>query len=95
MISRFYLVVNKNGTLRTTKTQPSLRWDEISIRMQLKLPSALFQRPFLSAEINVDEKDIATKVIEPEVINNIEKAIKEHTGNELKISIIDNSNEKG
>lgn len=90
MVSNFYLIVNKKGILRVTKTQPSLNWDEISISMCLQLPDKLFQKPFLSANIIVGDDKINPTVITPEIKNEISNAIKQHSGIEVKLNIVEN-----
>ncbi len=89
MKAPFFLIVNKKGGVRTTKTQPDLRWDEISIQMNLDLPDNLFRKPLLSASITVDEKKVTPAVISPEITNNIQESIKQHTGVEVKLIIVE------
>ena len=88
MKTPFYLVINNKGSVRTTKTQPGLNWNEISIKMNLELPDSLFKKPLLCANIKVDEEDVRPEVISPEVINNIQESIREHSGIEVRLEIV-------
>lgn len=88
MKTPFYLVVDKKGKVRACKTQPNLNWDEISIKMDLELPDSLFKKPLLSGNIVVKESDVTPTLITPEIKNNIQAAIKEHSGIEIKLNII-------
>ena len=93
MKAPFYLIVNKTGRVRTTKTQPALSWDEISIHMNLELPDSLFKKPLLTAEVKVKDADVQPTVITPDMKNNIEEAIKQHSGVQVKLTIV--TDEKG
>ena len=94
MKAPFYLIVNKKGSVRTTKTQPDLKWDEISIQMNLDLPDTLFKKPLLSASIVVNEKQVTPAVISPVIKNNIQDSIKQHSGVEVKLTIVDPAENK-
>jgi hypothetical protein len=83
----FFLIVNKKGSVRVNKTPPALGFDEISISLDLELPDSLFKKPLLSATIKVKESDVKPRVISPEIKNNIEEAIKQHSGVEVKLTI--------
>lgn len=87
MKTHFYLTVNSKGSVKTTKGKPSLNWDEVAISLRLELPDALFKKPALSASIQVSENDVQPKIISPEVIQNIQESILEHSGIELKLSV--------
>lgn len=91
MEAPFYLIVGRNGSTRTTKKQPDLRWDEISIKMNLEIPEAIFERPILTADIKVEDSDIAPREISPDIKNNIEEAIQEHIGIEVKLNIVNDN----
>lgn len=89
----FYLVVNERGSVRTVKNKPGLDWNEVAIKLDLKLPDALFEKPHLSASINVGDDAVNTPNIEADVVSNIEQSILEHTGVEVKLSIVNPENE--
>ena len=93
MIIDRWLVISKSGRCKITVGQPALDWDEISIRLNLSIPNELFKKPTLEAEIKIDEKSIQAPLIEPVVIDNIEKMIHEHTGIEVKLSILNKEQE--
>ena len=88
MRTQFYLIVNKNGSVRTTKKQPGLSWDEISVKLNLELPKELFERPMLSANIKVDSDQVSARDISPELSNNIQEAIKQHAGIDIKLQVV-------
>lgn len=94
MKAPFYLIVKKNGSTRTMKTKPDLKWDEISIHINLELPDNLFKKPTLSAEIKLSDKECPGFELTPEVRDNIKDAVKQHTGVELKITITPEENKK-
>jgi hypothetical protein len=81
-----FLIVNKKGSCRTTKTRPDLKWDEIAIQMNIELPDMLFKKPQLSANIIVPEKSVSQKEIDVEMTDNIKQAIETAAGMEVKIT---------
>lgn len=96
MTTNFYLIVNDRGTTRTvsTKYSPNLKGGEIAILMNMTLPSALFSRPQLSAEITVPESAILSTPLNADVKNNIKAAIEEVTGLTFDIKVLSKENEE-
>lgn len=80
LIVHRYLCVNGDGITRLVSEPPRLGPSEIAIRIQLKLPRALFTRPLLNAEIEIPAAAVTPTKIETEVVNGIAKAIKDATG---------------
>lgn len=85
----FYLIVNSNGTTKTTKNRPGLNWNEIAIKVKLEIPDMLFQKPQLHASIVVPESAASPKEVDVDVQDNIKNAIEAATGLEVRISIED------
>lgn len=87
MITKFFLVVNQNGTIKAVKTRPGLKWDEVSVAVTLQLPNVLFQKPQMNASIIVPETAISPVNIETDVADNIREAIETATGYQVKLTI--------
>lgn len=87
MITKFYLVVNSNGTAKVVKNQPGLNWNEVAIFVNLELPNQLFQKPQLSAQIKIADSQVAPTEIAVDMQNNIKEAIEQATGFEVRLSI--------
>jgi hypothetical protein len=77
-----------NG-FRVTKTKPSLRANEVAIKIELDVPDMLFQRPQLSAKIKVSEDRVSAPVIDATVIDNIQETIKQQHGIDLTIALVE------
>lgn len=84
----FYLVVNRNGTVKTYKNRPGLSWDEIAIRQNLTLPDALFQKPQLEATVIIPDEAALPTLIDAEVVVNVKEAIEQASGMEVRLSVI-------
>jgi hypothetical protein len=82
----FFLIVNENGTVKTVKNRPSLKYNEVSIAMTLELPWALFQKPQLTASIVVPSDRVAPFQIEADTMNNVREAIEVATGLNVRLS---------
>ncbi len=80
----FWLIIKQNGSVRTTKGRPDLKWDEVAIKIDIELPNDLFKRPTLSASINIDHHPKLE--IEAETINNVEEVLKRE-GINVKLKI--------
>lgn len=86
MVVKFFLVVNSNGTTRTCKTPPDLKYNEIAIGCNLSLPNALFQKPQLSASIIVPDAAVMSEPLAADVQQNVKEAIRQATGMEVRLS---------
>lgn len=86
MKQNFWLVVSKNGSVRTLKGKPTLAWDEIAIYVTMDIPVELFNRPTLSAEINIPDDKVPATHIDAETVNNLKEILKAE-GFLLKIHI--------
>ena len=83
-----WLIINKCGTVRTTKGKPGLDWDEIAIMLDINLPDALFSRPRLEAKIFIPEEAALKEPITAGVIDNVQEAIQTATGLTFSINVI-------
>ena len=68
----FYLILHKRNrwadpTVRITKGSPVLKKNEISIKMKVSVPSALFETPQLQAVVNLPDDRLAPEVFNLEV----------------------------
>jgi hypothetical protein len=77
------------NTPKTSKNKPSLGRDEIVMKLCLEVPSSLFSKPSLEAKICVPADQVSRKVITPEIQDNIKEAVKQSTGLDLNIKILE------
>ena len=49
---------------RVTKTKPSLKADELAVRIEVSIDDELFERPSLSASLTLDERHVQRSEIE-------------------------------
>ncbi len=87
----FYLVVNSGGSVKVYKNKPNLGWDEISIKQNLELPDALFQKPSLEATVIIPDDAAMPKTIDADVVADVHAAIKSATGLEVRLNVISES----
>lgn len=93
MIVNFYLIVNKNGAVRTVKTSPSLAFNEIAIQLSLNLPAQLFMKPKLTAEITIPPEAAAPEILPVEVVDNVRDAIQQATGLAVQLEVVNHAGE--
>lgn len=86
MQTNCYLVISDTGAIRTIKRRPALAWNEIAIELLVTLPDTLFQRPQLRAKVDLGE--LASVDIDAEVIDNIEAAILQTAGVEVRLEVV-------
>ncbi len=91
-----YLIVKKTGskynaryTVRVTKSTPALASNEIAMKVDIVLPDAVFDKPAFSAKIVVPEDAVSQPVITAEVIDNVQEIIKQNTGFEVKLTLVE------
>lgn len=82
-----YLVVNDRGTCKVTKNRPGLDWNEVCFELNLEIPNEMFKKPLLTADIKIPKDAINAPVIEADVIQNIEDAILENAGIEVRLNV--------
>lgn len=73
---------------RMTSNNPVVEPDEIAVNVILELPDALFQRSTLQANIVIPESAVTRPVIEAEVINNVQDIIKQNSGFDVRLEVI-------
>lgn len=86
MKTKQWLTINRNGIKKATKNKPALDWDEIAIRVNLDIPSELFDRPVIEATIKVD--GVPNNAYAPEVILNTTELIEQQTGAKINFSVV-------
>lgn len=93
MRTSFWLIVSNKGTTHTRKTKPDLGRNEVAVKMNLSLPDALFQRPHLQADVKIDPENVTTFPLDTEVIQGVKDAVKQSTGLDLNIQIVEADDE--
>lgn len=91
-ISRYGYVGKPSVALRDR--EPKLKGNEISLKLALDLPDALFKRPQLEAKMVVPAEAAAKIKITPEITDNIEKIIKETIGLTMAVSVVPQEEKK-
>lgn len=86
-----FLIVNRRGKVRVNIETPALDADEISIKLRLELPDALFQKTTLEGTIIVPAESVSRPKIEIPSTDAIAEAIKSSTGIEAKITFVHQS----
>ncbi len=83
-----WLTINSNKSARVTHSKPNLRWDEVSILLDINLPDELFKKPRLEAKIEIPKEAAGPDVLNCEVVENVKEAIHQATGLEFSINVI-------
>lgn len=93
-----YIVIKKTSkwrySSRMTKGSPALASNEVAIKVALEIPDAVFDKPSLEAKIVIPKEAVSKPVIEAQVIDNVEQIIKQNTGFEVKLEVIEPKDEE-
>lgn len=73
---------------RMVERTPTLKGNEVALRLYIDLPKALFERPTLEAKMKIPDEAVPQIDISPEVTANIEEIIKNSTGLTMSINVI-------
>jgi hypothetical protein len=96
-ISQYIIIKKKNkwsyGS-RMTKESPALASNEIAVKVSLEIPDAIFDKPTLQANITIPAEAVSKPVINAEVIDNVQEVIKQNTGFNVKLEVVDKDEEK-
>lgn len=87
MVIEKWLTVSSNGGAKLSTNKPRMNVNEVAILLTLDIPQALFDRPRLEAKLKIPKEAVPSSVIATDVIDNVEKLIKQKTGLDLKISV--------
>lgn len=82
-----YLIVSARGAVRVTKGAPDLKWDEIAVKVKLKLPRGMFTKPTIEAVVTVPDSAAKPPTIEADVIENVGEAIRLATGMHVELIV--------
>jgi len=80
-----YLVINENGSCAIKANQPNLQWNEISVLLEINIPSSVFQRPAITAKLTINENQVRPEEITIEMKNEIQDLVLQNLGIELRI----------
>lgn len=96
-----YIVIKQTGSgyykkysSRMTRNNPAIASNEIAVKVSIDIPEAIFNKPSLEAKITVPESSVSQPVIDAVVVNDIQEIIKQNTGFDVKLEVIDNSKEE-
>ncbi len=84
-----YLVIDADGGMRLAALPPRLGWDEIVMKIAVKIPRAIFTKPSLSAEITIPADAGNPSIIEARTVADIREAVQQATGMQLSITVVD------
>jgi hypothetical protein len=87
MIVKFWLKINKSGTINVTKSEPGTSQNEIATHFAITVPDALFKKPKLSINADIG-KDYKLPDIKAEVVTDIENYVKSVTGLDLHVNVV-------
>lgn len=96
-ISQYIVIKRRNRwsyTSRLTKGNPALASNEIAVKVSLEIPDAIFDKPSLEAQITIPEDAVSKPVIEASVIDNVQEIIKQNTGFEVKLEVVNEQEEE-
>jgi hypothetical protein len=93
MIVIKYLVINHRGNVTIREREPRLAGNEIALRIQLDVPDKLFERPVLMASMKVPSEAVPKAQITTAVTDNVERIIKETTGLEMHVTVVEHEEE--
>ena len=79
--------------IRVHKDRVTVKPTEVAFKLNLELPEVLFTRPTLEASIIIPEKSVNPPVITAETVNNIQDAIKQSQGIDLRIWVEEKTNQ--
>lgn len=88
MIVNSWLTINKRGKTRLSKNRPSLAVDEVSIRLNVDLPDALFTKPRLEASVTIPEEASTPELLSATVVENVREAVESVTGLKFAVTVV-------
>ncbi len=91
-ISQYLIVKRANRykyTSRMTVGSPALQANEVAVKISLELPDAIFDKPAFEAKVVVPDAAVSKPIISADVIDNVQDIIKQNTGFEVKLEVVE------
>jgi hypothetical protein len=86
--SDFWLIqINFRDKVRLMKNHPTIRPDEVAVKMHLEVPDAFFKRPMISGKIVIDPKAVPPSDISSEVLINTAALIEQSLGFKVELTV--------
>ena len=63
----FYVILNRSGFVKATKTEVGVKAKEIQVQVNLDIPDKAFSQPQFEANLTIREDQLPDKVIEFEM----------------------------
>ncbi len=93
-----YIVIKKKNRWsygsRMTKSNPAIASNEIAVKVMIEIPDAVFDKPTLQAQITIPEEAVSRPVISAEVVDNVQEIIKQNTGFDVRLEVIEKDKEE-
>ena len=93
-----YIIVKKSArwkastgyySSRMTVGSPALDANEVAVKVSIELPDEIFDKPSFEAKVTVPQEAVSKPVITADVIDNVQDIIKQNTGFEVKLQIVE------
>lgn len=81
----FWLVFDKSGPMKMTRTQPKLSRTKRAVFMEVVLPNAIFETPSLRAKIDVADAGTPPMTFN---LNAITDAVKQAVGLDIEMRVV-------
>lgn len=95
MIVVKYLVINNRGSMQVKERFPNMKANEVCLRLEVSVPDELFERPLLEATLKIPKEAIPKGKITTEVTDNVQRLIKEVTGLEMHVTVVEHEKAEG
>lgn len=87
-----FLVIAADGRLRVTAGAPRLEANEVTMKLSIRVPRALFTKPMMSAQIEIPSDAGNPPYLNAVIVGDIQAAVKQAMGMDLSITV---NNQKG
>lgn len=88
-----YIVVKPKGhyglSARLASRTPALSKDEVAIKLDIRVPDALFKRPQIQAKVVIPEDAVTAPVLNATVLDNVREALQQQTGLDVSVSLVE------
>lgn len=87
-----WLVINRKGIKQVRSSKPSLKFDELAVRINLEVPDQLFVRPTIEARLEI--KDVPNNAYNPSIIIDTADLIEQQTGAKINFTVVNELDKK-
>ncbi len=87
-ITAWLLVTDRGSVKAFTRGKPTVHPGEVCVKLNLELPSTVFEQPAIEAKITVPKESVTPSVVSTVAVEKVKSLIEKDTGMPVRIELV-------